>query len=680
VLSGASPQTVHRQTEERDEKKIQPKTESGASHDVSPGIESALHTLKGGGHPLPESVRAFFEPRFGYSFADVRIHTDSEAIESAQAVNARASTIGHNVVFGTGQYAPHSEAGKNLLSHELMHVVQQTASGYSALQRQDEEPPAEPPYVGLSPTKTRVGTHQKFPVHYQVLNFHEPSAASALELYNDAPVTITQGIPQPTEPYQTGDMLLEANGTEGVGNLSIGFTYEEKSYSSSPITIEVTPGPTQISSPDRIYFDTDQAAIRSDAAAGLDQVAARLAQEPSLVVTCLEGHADTRYTDDYNLALSERRAEAAYSYLMTKGDAGFHPDQVKDALVIGFGEAAPVVAPETNEAEFQLNRRVEIYLSQSPIGEEPAPSIQLSPAVIQVGIGQKFSLLYDMTNVHNPSKFGGSTLVTTMVSGSPTLAGVDLEGTLPKLPGGEVGILTLFSDQPGFATVAVRILYGVEYLSNEVKVEITGPSMRIVRSWEPAYETLLGNRYIGDQLTLHYMIENMPDPSLYGGSELEVCPSNLLVLLGGLPIAFPGERLEGDLVMQANDRGEVLYRLSTTYNGEVYGGDVFIDKIEQGYTDFVLSLIAGGEGGELVGAGVFTFSLQEIGFGGGREKVILFVGAGPTLGAPAGGYGPSSPSYFSTPLKYRIEDFGGAGAMFAAGVFGINPVSTVYLL
>jgi hypothetical protein len=55
----------------------------------------------------------------------VRVHTDAKAAESAQAVNALAYTVGHNVVFGLGQYAPHTREGQHLLAHELTHTIQQ---------------------------------------------------------------------------------------------------------------------------------------------------------------------------------------------------------------------------------------------------------------------------------------------------------------------------------------------------------------------------------------------------------------------------------------------------------------------------------------------------------------------------------------------------------------------------
>nr|QNO51016.1 hypothetical protein EDLMLJLI_00009 [Methanosarcinales archaeon ANME-1 ERB6] len=70
----------------------------------------------------------FFEPRFGVNFGQVRVHTGTQAAESAQVLNARAYTLGQDVVFGEGQYAPGTAVGRRLLAHELTHVVQQSAA------------------------------------------------------------------------------------------------------------------------------------------------------------------------------------------------------------------------------------------------------------------------------------------------------------------------------------------------------------------------------------------------------------------------------------------------------------------------------------------------------------------------------------------------------------------------
>jgi len=71
-------------------------------------------------------VRAELEPRFGFDFGDVRVHTDSEAARSARAFDALAYTYDRHVVFGTGQFDAASPGGRRLIAHELTHVVQQS--------------------------------------------------------------------------------------------------------------------------------------------------------------------------------------------------------------------------------------------------------------------------------------------------------------------------------------------------------------------------------------------------------------------------------------------------------------------------------------------------------------------------------------------------------------------------
>jgi hypothetical protein len=65
--------------------------------------------------------------------AMLRVHTDSRAAESADSVNALAYTVGRQIVFGSGRYAPQTTAGKQLLAHELTHVVQQRGMAASGL-------------------------------------------------------------------------------------------------------------------------------------------------------------------------------------------------------------------------------------------------------------------------------------------------------------------------------------------------------------------------------------------------------------------------------------------------------------------------------------------------------------------------------------------------------------------
>lgn len=83
----------------------------------------------GRGAPLPHRERGFFEPRFGHDFQEVRIHTGGRAADAARALSARAFTVGRDIVFGAGEYAPGDGRGRRILAHELTHVVQQRHTG-----------------------------------------------------------------------------------------------------------------------------------------------------------------------------------------------------------------------------------------------------------------------------------------------------------------------------------------------------------------------------------------------------------------------------------------------------------------------------------------------------------------------------------------------------------------------
>ncbi|HEX2964297.1 MAG TPA: DUF4157 domain-containing protein [Syntrophorhabdaceae bacterium] len=95
-------------------------------------VPSIVHeVLRSPGQPLDSTTRAYMEPRFGHDFSKVKVHTDTKAARSAQDVNALAYTVGLNVVFGSGQYAPRTTQGKRLIAHELTHIAQQNGSNTS---------------------------------------------------------------------------------------------------------------------------------------------------------------------------------------------------------------------------------------------------------------------------------------------------------------------------------------------------------------------------------------------------------------------------------------------------------------------------------------------------------------------------------------------------------------------
>jgi len=126
-LSSSPPSVLQRQPAENDEDEetLQAKASPGQTPQVTPELQTRISSLRGEGKPLSDSIRTFMEPRFGHDFSKVRIHTDAQAVGTASAVNARAYTLGRDIVFGAGQYTPGTSEGKRLLAHELTHVVQQ---------------------------------------------------------------------------------------------------------------------------------------------------------------------------------------------------------------------------------------------------------------------------------------------------------------------------------------------------------------------------------------------------------------------------------------------------------------------------------------------------------------------------------------------------------------------------
>jgi len=156
---------VQRQVEpeEEEEEELKAKTTSGHISEVNTNLESHIHSLKGGGKPLPESERAYFEPRFGHDFSRVRVHTDSRAAEIARLINAKAFTTGKNIVFSNGQHSPGTSTGRRLLAHELTHVIQQRKgihNDFAVLQTQEK---------GAKLIKTRPVTSKDYMRLYYIL-------------------------------------------------------------------------------------------------------------------------------------------------------------------------------------------------------------------------------------------------------------------------------------------------------------------------------------------------------------------------------------------------------------------------------------------------------------------------------------------------------------------------------
>ena len=131
---------------------------------VPPVVHEAL---RDSGQSLDSSTRSFMERRFGHDFGNVRVHVDARAAASARSVNALAYTVGSDIVFRDGAFAPDDSSGRRLLAHELTHVVQQSDAGTTRgqpIQRQPDDtkekegpaahaPPEKPPLAKTPPEK-----------------------------------------------------------------------------------------------------------------------------------------------------------------------------------------------------------------------------------------------------------------------------------------------------------------------------------------------------------------------------------------------------------------------------------------------------------------------------------------------------------------------------------------------
>ncbi len=133
---------IQRQEEEEEEELIQPKSFGDQTPEVSTDLETRINAARGSGESLPDSILDSFEPQFGRDFSDVSVHTNSEADELSQQINAQAFTTGSDIFFRSGSYQPESEEGKRLLGHEMTHVVQQ---GGASVARQAVESAEQAP-------------------------------------------------------------------------------------------------------------------------------------------------------------------------------------------------------------------------------------------------------------------------------------------------------------------------------------------------------------------------------------------------------------------------------------------------------------------------------------------------------------------------------------------------------
>ena len=140
VMRMPEPGIQHQVDPAEEEETIQakPLAQRRAANQTTPISEpfTIKDVLSSPGQAMDAATREFMESRFGHDFSQVRLHTDAKAAVSAKGINARAYTVGHDVVFGAGQYNTSTDAGRHLLAHELAHTIQQGRGAAERVQRE----------------------------------------------------------------------------------------------------------------------------------------------------------------------------------------------------------------------------------------------------------------------------------------------------------------------------------------------------------------------------------------------------------------------------------------------------------------------------------------------------------------------------------------------------------------
>lgn len=210
---------------EEEEKETEPLLRQASCSATGPGQAPSVvnEVLQSSGEPLDAPTRAFFEPRFAHDFSAVRVHTDANAAQSARMVNALAYTVGTNVVFGSGKYAPQTDTGRRLLAHELTHTIQQESTAFArtrSLQREEGQPPAASGY-----------TAEDAIAHLNLALSVAQNSLSNPELSEDRRARIDQ---QVSKLRPVLEQLLSARGS---GNNNITFDFDP-----DPQANEINPG------------------------------------------------------------------------------------------------------------------------------------------------------------------------------------------------------------------------------------------------------------------------------------------------------------------------------------------------------------------------------------------------------------------------------------------------------
>lgn len=170
--------------------------------------------------------------------------------------------------------------------------------------------------------------------------------------YADLPVGKTQELPPGTY-----SLRVDADGYRPVHQKITVVSEGEETVVLTLLPSKAKVTKERIDISDSVYFETDKAIIKPESYSLLDDVAAILTTHPELTKVRIEGHTDSRGSDDHNLDLSQRRAEAVRQYLIEKGV------EAERLEAVGYGETKPL-DPAENAAAWEKNRRVDFFVTE----------------------------------------------------------------------------------------------------------------------------------------------------------------------------------------------------------------------------------------------------------------------------------------------------------------------------
>lgn len=289
----------------------------------------------GTGRPLPADLQAQMGPRFGHDFGKVRVHVDVPAVA---AQGAQAVTVGDEIAFGPGRYAPDGAAGRSLIAHELAHVVQQARGGEA------------------SDAEARADRAAALALGGRAV---DPGALGG------APVAAQAKPDEPTPVPETDPGVDIVTGAGG------------GSAPAAPPTVTVL---------DR--FVRDRAELTKRQRAAIDQIAFQIWLNLSLYANAearvsITGHTDTTGSEKHNSGLGTDRAEAAKAVLRAAlAKQQVDPAKLGAITTASFGETRLRV-PTADGVDEPRNRRVEIEVTievKAPPPAAPSPDAKPSPA------------------------------------------------------------------------------------------------------------------------------------------------------------------------------------------------------------------------------------------------------------------------------------------------------------